>query len=137
MGDVEKITRNARHPGIALVLQGGGARAAYQAGVLKAISEILGHPEENPFPIITGTSAGAINAAVLAVNADNFARGVKTLLEVWENFSPDKVYRTLVPRNVRLAEAPSYGAPAVVWDKTSKGALAYVALTEEILKGRP
>src|SRR5512145_3125054 len=49
----------------------------------------------------------------------------------------DKVYRTLVPRNVRLAEAPSYGAPAVTWDKTSKGAQAYVALTEEILKGNP
>ena len=47
----------------------------------------------------------------------------------------DKVYRTLVPRNVRLAEAPSYGAPAVVWDRASKGAQAYVALTEEILKG--
>ncbi|MSQ48828.1 MAG: ParA family protein [Betaproteobacteria bacterium] len=47
----------------------------------------------------------------------------------------DKVYRTLVPRNVRLAEAPSYGAPAVIWDKTSKGAQAYVALTEEILRG--
>ena len=49
----------------------------------------------------------------------------------------DKVYRTLVPRNVRLAEAPSYGAPAVVWDKASKGAQAYVALTEEILKAYP
>jgi chromosome partitioning protein len=49
----------------------------------------------------------------------------------------DKVYRTLVPRNVRLAEAPSYGAPAVIWDKTSKGAQAYVALTEEILRGYP
>ncbi len=47
----------------------------------------------------------------------------------------DKVYRTLVPRNVRLAEAPSYGAPAVVWDRASKGAQAYIALTEEILKG--
>jgi chromosome partitioning protein len=47
----------------------------------------------------------------------------------------DKVYRTLVPRNVRLAEAPSFGAPAVVWDKSSKGAQAYVALTEEILRG--
>ena len=47
----------------------------------------------------------------------------------------DKVYRTLVPRNVRLAEAPSYGAPAVVWDRASKGAQAYVALVEELLKG--
>ena len=94
MSDVEKITRNARHPGIALVLQGGGARAAYQVGVLKAVAEILGQPEENPFPIITGTSAGAINAAVLAANADNFAHGVKVLLEVWDNFSPEQVYRT-------------------------------------------
>lgn len=47
----------------------------------------------------------------------------------------DKVYRTMVPRNVRLAEAPSFGAPAVVWDKASKGAQAYLSLTEEILKG--
>jgi chromosome partitioning protein len=45
----------------------------------------------------------------------------------------DKVYRTLVPRNVRLAEAPSYGVPAVRWDTTSKGAQAYLALADEIL----
>ena len=45
----------------------------------------------------------------------------------------DKVYRTLVPRNVRLAEAPSYGVPAVRWDSTSKGAQAYLALADEIL----
>jgi chromosome partitioning protein len=44
-----------------------------------------------------------------------------------------KVYRTLVPRNVRLAEAPSYGVPGVVWDEASKGAQAYVALADEIL----
>ena len=45
----------------------------------------------------------------------------------------EKVYRTLVPRNVRLAEAPSFGAPAVVWDRSSKGAQAYIALADEIL----
>jgi NTE family protein len=89
--------RNTRHRGIALVLQGGGARAAYQVGVLKAISEILGHPEENPFPVITGTSAGAINAAFLAVHADHFAQGVQKLVDVWRNFSPDQVYRTDFP----------------------------------------
>ena len=50
----------------------------------------------------------------------------------------DKVYRTLVPRNVRLAEAPSYGIPAVLWDGASKGAQAYLALADEILaQGRP
>jgi len=46
----------------------------------------------------------------------------------------DKVFRTLVPRNVRLAEAPSYGVPAVVWDATSKGAQAYIALAAEVLE---
>ncbi|HEV3010499.1 MAG TPA: ParA family protein [Burkholderiales bacterium] len=46
----------------------------------------------------------------------------------------DKVFRTLVPRNVRLAEAPSYGIPAVVWDATSKGAQAYTALASEVLE---
>jgi len=50
----------------------------------------------------------------------------------------DKVYRTLVPRNVRLAEAPSYGVPAVLWDAASKGAQAYLALADEILsQGQP
>jgi chromosome partitioning protein len=49
----------------------------------------------------------------------------------------DKVYRTLVPRNVRLAEAPSYGVPAVVWDTASKGAQAYLALADEILAQGP
>jgi len=47
----------------------------------------------------------------------------------------DKVFKTLVPRNIRLAEAPSYGAPAVVWDRASKGAQAYLALADEILAG--
>jgi len=65
---------------------------------------------------------------------NTLARQVSEQLE--QHFG-DKVYRTLVPRNVRLAEAPSYGAPAVVWDRASKGAQAYVALTEEILGGSP
>jgi chromosome partitioning protein len=46
----------------------------------------------------------------------------------------DKVFKTLVPRNIRLAEAPSYGTPAVVWDRVSKGAQAYIALAGEILE---
>ena len=50
-----------------------------------------------------------------------------------ESHFGDKVYRTLVPRNVLLAEAPSFGTPAVVWDRGSKGAQAYLALTEEVL----
>ena len=46
----------------------------------------------------------------------------------------DKVFRTVVPRNVRLAEAPSYGVPAVIWDPSSKGAQAYIALAGEMLE---
>ena len=89
----DTTARNARHPGVALVLQGGGARAAYQAGVLQAVCELLGNPKTSPFPIITGTSAGAINAAVLASHADDFTLGVSKLVKVWENFSPAQVYR--------------------------------------------
>jgi NTE family protein len=79
-----------------LVLTGGGARAAYQAGVLKAISRIRRHHDGrrgNPFPIVVGTSAGAINAAALASNADHFDGAVQKLVGVWEQFSADQVYR--------------------------------------------
>jgi len=81
-------------PRAGLVLTGGGARAAYQVGVVKAVRDILGNPVKNPFPILCGTSAGAINAATLAVFADNFSRGVANLLEVWENMRCEHIYRT-------------------------------------------
>jgi len=77
-----------------LVLTGGGARAAFQVGVLKAVKELLPSSDRNPFPILCGTSAGAINAATLAVFADNFHAGVAELLEVWEHFHVHHVYRS-------------------------------------------
>ena len=77
-----------------LVLAGGGARAAYQAGVLQALKEILPDPRVNPFAIICGTSAGAVNAGALAVYADDFGRAVDNLLEVWRHFEPRHVYRS-------------------------------------------
>lgn len=80
-----------------LILTGGGARAAYQVGVLQAISQILWEagwrPARNPFDIICGTSAGAINAVALACRADNFGEGVQKLLDVWENMTVEQVYR--------------------------------------------
>jgi NTE family protein len=79
---------------LGLVLTGGGARAAYQVGVLKAIAEFLPRQAHNPFPVICGTSAGALNAATLAVNAREFRRGVKYLVNVWKNFRVEDVYRT-------------------------------------------
>ena len=81
-------------PRAGLVLTGGGARAAYQVGVVKAVRDILGNPVKNPFPIVCGTSAGAINAATLAVFADNFSRAVGSLLEVWEHMRCEHIYRT-------------------------------------------
>ncbi len=53
--------------------------------------------------------------------------------QLLQHFS-DKVYRTIIPRNVRLAEAPSYGLPVLWYDRTSRGALAYLALAGEILR---
>lgn len=79
---------------LALILSGGGARAAYQVGVLRAIAEFLPRHAHSPFPIICGTSAGAINAATLAVNAQNFRKGVQYLTNIWKNFQVDDIYRS-------------------------------------------
>lgn len=80
-----------------LLLTGGGARAAYQVGVLKGVSAILQEagwaPESNPYDIICGTSAGALNAAALACHADNFGEGLERVTDVWEHFTAEQVYR--------------------------------------------
>ena len=78
---------------VALVLPGGGARAAYQVGVLKAIAEWL-PKAPNPFPIIVGTSAGAVTAAVLGTEAFRWQRSVQALEQVWANFHVDQVFRS-------------------------------------------
>ena len=80
-----------------LVMAGGGARAAYQVGVLQALKEMLPDPKVNPFQIICGTSAGAVNAGALAVNADDFGIAVEKLLDVWRHFEPRHVYRADFP----------------------------------------
>ena len=77
----------------ALVLSGGGARAAYQVGVLRAVSELLPDPRCNPFPILCGTSAGSLNAVALACLAEDFGRAVAKLDHVWGNFHAGQVYR--------------------------------------------
>ncbi|WP_290522344.1 patatin-like phospholipase family protein [Alcanivorax sp.] len=77
-----------------LVLSGGGARGAYQVGVLSAIAELLDRGTPNPFPIICGTSAGAINAAALSANAGNYRSAVRGLERVWSNLTAEQVYRT-------------------------------------------
>src|SRR5437870_5882904 len=76
----------------ALILSGGGARAAYQVGVLHAIAEILPEENANPFPIICGTSAGAINALALACHPGNFKESVNALTNMWRNLDVGQVY---------------------------------------------
>ena len=93
-GNVTELRPRSR---AGLVLTGGGARAAFQVGVVKAVRDILGSPVKNPFPILAGTSAGAINAATLAVYSDNFTRAVSNLLEVWENMHVDHIYKADFP----------------------------------------
>ena len=78
----------------ALVLTGGGARAAYQVGVLKGVSKILPRSVYNPFPIICGTSAGAINALSIAGRAGPFRLRTQKLERIWHELTPADVYRT-------------------------------------------
>lgn len=76
----------------ALILSGGGARASYQVGVLKALSDILPHLH-NPFPIICGTSAGSINAAAMAAHPGEFRHAVRDLSRTWRALEMDQVFK--------------------------------------------
>lgn len=76
----------------ALILSGGGARAAYQVGVLQALADVLPDDCENPFPIICGTSAGAINALAIAAHKGNFKSAVNALAYMWQNLDIGQVY---------------------------------------------
>lgn len=78
----------------ALVLPGGGARGAFQVGVLKAIAELLPRGVPNPFAVISGTSAGAVNSVVLASRAERFRSAVAELEHVWGHFRCHHVYKT-------------------------------------------
>jgi NTE family protein len=84
-------------PTTGLILTGGGARAAYQVGVLDAVAHIRrasDAPPGNPFPVIAGTSAGAINSTALACRADDFDAAVQGLVHVWRHFHAEQVYRS-------------------------------------------
>jgi len=80
---------------LGLVMTGGGARGAYQAGVLKRIGELERvRSEGNPFPIIGGASAGAINGAALAIGSDDFSTATEVLTQLWSGIQPSDVFRT-------------------------------------------
>lgn len=78
----------------ALVLAGGGARAAYQAGVLLAIARMLPKGAPSPFDILCGTSAGAINVVGLASSGPNFRLAASRLSSVWRSLHINRVYHT-------------------------------------------
>jgi len=85
-----KLMENA----LGLVMTGGGARGAYQAGVLKRIGEIARVREfGNPFPIIGGSSAGAVNGCGLAVGCDEFTSAAKVLAKMWGELRPSDIFR--------------------------------------------
>ena len=95
--DNRTLSHTSSQPVTGLLLTGGGARAAYQVGVLEAIADIRAAcgaiHGPNPFPIITGTSAGAINASALACGSDNFDATVRLIANTWRNFHAHDVYR--------------------------------------------
>lgn len=116
----------------ALVLTGGGARAAYQVGVLMAIRDIRGRQTDHPFPILCGTSAGGINAVALAVFSADFNAAVRKLAWIWRNFHVHQVYRAnalaLMSTGVRWGAALSFGwairqTPRSLLDNAPLGAL--------------
>jgi NTE family protein len=79
---------------LGLVLTGGGARSAYQAGVLKGLADLVRRGSACPFPVITGTSAGAVSAVALASDAAHFRRSVLAIERVWRDFRVHQVFRS-------------------------------------------
>lgn len=84
---------NQGRPRTAVVLSGGGARAAYEVGVLKALRELQPDPQYNPFHLYCGISGGALNAAWLALAAENFAAGIDALETFWADLAVRDIYR--------------------------------------------
>ncbi len=117
-------------PVTGLLLTGGGARAAYQVGVLETVMRIARDcraPRHNPFQVITGTSAGAINAAALACRSDDFAEAVAEIADLWRNVHAEQVYRADSLSMIR-AGAPwltmmSFGWALARWRRLSPKSL--------------
>ncbi|MFT2098668.1 patatin-like phospholipase family protein [Marinomonas sp. 2405UD66-6] len=110
----------------ALILSGGGARAAYQVGVLSAMGKMLPKNTPLPFPILCGTSAGALNATMLATHASNFSKAASTLAFVWRHLTPDQIYTvgrwpvasSLTKTLISLFHKHSHGSSIALMDNT-------------------
>lgn len=97
---------------VGLILPGGGARGAYQVGVLKALSEIMPRRAPNPFSVISGTSAGAISSAVIASHARVFRHAVADLERVWGNFRSHHVFRS---DSLTMLRSSAHWAAAIIF----------------------
>ncbi|MEQ5840763.1 patatin-like phospholipase family protein [Paraburkholderia acidicola] len=126
---------------LALVLMGGGARAAYQAGALQALAsiarEVAPAQRASPFTVVCGTSAGAINATSIASHADDFARGAERLVDVWSGMRANHVYRTdwpgVVGAGARWLAAMTFGwaarrSPRALFDNAPLAKLLHETL---------
>lgn len=116
-----RILADAKEKRIGLILSGGGARAAYQVGVLRAIANILPKHAKNPFHIIAGTSAGALNAVSIATHAQHFRTGVRTLEYIWKNISSEQIYN---PQSGNLLSSASSVLLSMLSGKSSGNAVA-------------
>jgi len=134
---------------IGLILSGGGARAAYQAGVLAAMTRMLPPGAPSPFRIICGTSAGALNAALLAAHTDDFGLGVRRITTTWASLRASSVYCTepgVVARSVArwlwaVVAGGSRGRPVSLLDNTPlrelvRGLVDFSAVRGAIRDGR-
>jgi NTE family protein len=138
-------------PRIALLLPGGGARSAWQVGVLRAIASWYPPGSELPFPVVCGTSAGAINAAVLAAGAADFGQAGAALARVWGGFRTGQVFRAgtrdMLRSGLRLLLALVSGGwllpmPRSLLDNSPLGELLareidFAALARAVAAGRP
>ncbi|WP_310384089.1 patatin-like phospholipase family protein [Roseateles sp.] len=113
-----------------LILTGGGARAAYQVGVLAAVAQLrrdAGLSGASPFPIIAGTSAGAINAATLACHADDFDGAVDGLVHLWQNLHVGQIYSAdafgIIRTGARWLRLMSLGWAVARWRRTQPRSL--------------
>lgn len=103
-----------------IVLTGGGARGAYQAGALLALAEITG-AKELPFPVLAGSSAGSINCTYLASRADDFAQATRDLADFWTTLEPSQVFRTDAPTLAKTAAEWLADLSLGAWIGTGRG----------------
>lgn len=127
-------------PVTGLILTGGGARAAYQVGVLAALAQLrrdAGICSGQPFPVISGTSAGAINAATLACHADDFDGAVDGLLHLWGGLHVENIYRAdafeAVKSGARWLSMLSLGWALARWTRSRPRSLLDNAPLRELL----